>query len=208
MTGIAPFALPAGAQVDRKQGREPGPAESRKTKIIGAAQSVFLKYGYRRVTMNDIAVAAEMSRPALYLVFPRKEDIFAAVVRELAREISAEVNRGLASIRPPVDRLKFICELWMVRPFDWINQSEEAREIYEGSHEFAPEAVAESILTFERDLTATIALFPEGTLPKGISADSAAHLLAAAIAGVKKTCRTSAELREKIQALIAMMLRT
>lgn len=49
---------------------------------------------------------------------------------------------------------------------------------------------------------------PKGALPKGMSDSQAAHLLAAAITGVKKTCRTSAELREKIHALITMMVRT
>jgi len=194
--------------MDQEHGHEASAAEGKKKRIIGAAKSVFLKYGYRRVTMNDIASAAEMSRPALYLVFSRKEDVFGGVVRELASEISAEVNRGLASIKSPLEKLKFVCEVWMVRTFDWISQSAEAREIYEGSHEFAPEAVAESVLTFERDLTTVIALFPKGALPKGISDSRAAHLLAAAITGVKKTCRTSAELREKIHALVAMMVRT
>ena len=194
--------------MDQEYGHEARAAEGKKKRIIGAAKSVFLKYGYRRVTMNDIASAAEMSRPALYLVFSKKEDVFGGVVRELAREISAEANRGLASIKSPLEKLKFVCEVWMVRTFDWITKSAEAKEIYDGSHEFAPEAVAESVLTFERDLTTAIASFPKGALPKGISDSRAAHLLAAAITGVKRTCRTSAELREKIHALIAMMVRT
>jgi AcrR family transcriptional regulator len=193
--------------MDQEHGHEASAAEGKKKRIIGAAKSVFLKYGYRRVTMNDIASAAEMSRPALYLVFSKKEDVFGGVVRELAREISTEVNRGLASIESPLEKLKFVCEVWMVRTFDWITKSAEAKEIYEGSHEFAPEAVAESVLTFELDLTTAIASFPKGALPKGISDSRAAHLLAAAITGLKKTCRTSAELREKIHTLIAMMVR-
>jgi AcrR family transcriptional regulator len=194
--------------MNQEHRHETSSAEEKKKRVVTAAKGVFLKYGYRRVTMNDIAAAAKMSRPALYLVFSKKEDVFGGVVRELAREISAEVNRGLASIKSPLEKLKFVCEAWMVRTFDWISQSAEAKEIYEGSHEFAPDAVAESILSFERDLTTAIELFPKGALPKGIPASQAAHLLAAAIAGVKKTCQTSAELREKIHALIAMMVRT
>jgi len=194
--------------MNQEHRHETSSAEEKKKRVVTAAKGVFLKYGYRRVTMNDIAAAAKMSRPALYLVFSKKEDVFGGVVRELAREISAEVNHGLASIKSPLDKLKFVCETWMVRTFDWISQSAEAKEIYEGSHEFAPEAVAESVLSSERDLTTAIELFPKGALPKGISASQAAHLLAAAIAGVKKTCQTSAELREKIHALIAMMVRT
>ena len=44
--------------------------------IIEAATSVFLRYGFRRTTMGDIAEAAGVSRPALYLRFCNKEHIF------------------------------------------------------------------------------------------------------------------------------------
>ena len=52
----------------------------KKTKILTAALSVFLRYGYRRVNMNDIAEAAGISRPALYILFRNKEEIFAGVI--------------------------------------------------------------------------------------------------------------------------------
>ena len=44
-------------------------SEAKKSKILTAARSVFLRYGYRRVNMNDIAEAAGLSRPALYILF-------------------------------------------------------------------------------------------------------------------------------------------
>lgn len=181
--------------------------EDKKQRIINAAKAVFLKYGYHRVTMNDLAQAAGISRPALYLVFSKKEDVFRAVVRQMAREVSDETNQGLGAVRSPLDKLKFVCEVWMVRPFDWLSQSPEAREVFESSHEFAREAVAEAMSLFEGDLKSVIDLFPKGTLPKGISHKQAAHLLAAAMAGIKKTCSSSAELREKIHDLIAMTIR-
>jgi AcrR family transcriptional regulator len=181
--------------------------EDKKQRIINAAKAVFLKYGYGRVTMNDLAQAAGISRPALYLVFSKKEDVFRAVVRHMAREVAGEVSEGLGTVKSPLDKLKFVCEVWMVRPFDWLSQSPEAREIFESSHDFAQEAVAEAMSLFEGDLKSVIDLFPKGTLPKGISHKQAAHLFAGAIAGIKKTCRTSAELREKIHDLIAMTIR-
>jgi len=187
--------------------RDENRLDDKKLRIINAAKGVFLKYGYRRVTMNDLAEAAGMSRPALYLVFPKKEDVFCGVVRELARGISEEVSRGLGSIKTPIEKLKFVCEVWMVRSFDWVNESPEAREVFESSHEFAGEAVNESLAVFERDLASVIELFPKATLPKGISHSHAAHLLAGAIMGIKKTCKTSDELRKEIHALIGMMIR-
>ena len=188
----------------KREGRVLGEKERR---VVSAAKAVFLKYGYRRVTMNDLAQAAGMSRPALYLVFPKKEDVFCGVIREMARDISEEVGRGLESIKSPLEKLKFVCEIWMVRPFDWVNESPEAKEVYESSHEFAEEAVNESILSFERNLVSVIELFPKETLPKGITHRHAAHLLAGSIMGVKQACRTADEARREIHALISMMIR-
>jgi len=181
--------------------------EDKKQRIINTAKTVFLKYGYGRVTMNDLAQAAGISRPALYLVFSKKEDEFRAVVRQMAREVAGDVNEGLGAIKSPMDKLKFVCEVWMVRPFDWLSQSPEAREVFESSHDFAQEAVTEAMCLFEGDLKSVIDLFPKGALAKGISHKRAAHLLAGAIAGIKKTSRNSSELREKIHDLITMVIR-
>jgi AcrR family transcriptional regulator len=183
------------------------PAVTKEQRVARAAKSVFLKYGYNRVTMSDLAEAAGMSRPALYLVFPKKEDVFRAVVRQIVGEISAEVHERIGSIRSPLEKLKFVCERWTVQTFDWSRQSPEAKEIFESSQEFAQDAIADSMVLFERDLTTAIELLPKGSLPRGISQKQAMHLLAGAIQGIKHTCASSSELRDKIHALIAMMIR-
>lgn len=59
---------------------EPGQIERMKRqRVLEAAMGIFLSYGYKRATMDDIAQAADMSRPALYLLFRNKTDIFRAV---------------------------------------------------------------------------------------------------------------------------------
>ena|SRR5690242_17249770 len=107
----------------------------------------------------------------------------------MARQISEKVNRGLESIKSAIEKLKFVCEIWMIRPFDWVNESPEAKEVFESSHEFAGEAVNESLVTFERNLASVIELFPKRTLPKSISHSHAAHPLAGAIMGIKNACK-------------------
>jgi AcrR family transcriptional regulator len=181
--------------------------ETKRRRVIGAAKGVFLKYGYARVTMHDLASAAGISRPALYLIFPKKEEVFRGVVRELAREASDEVRQGLGAITSPIDRLRFVCDVWMVRPFDWIHRSPETREVYESSHAFAQDVVEDSLKSFERDLMSAMARLPKGALPRGIPPAHAAGLMAGAIVGLKTRCRNSAELRNEIHALIATMIR-
>ena len=53
--------------------------DPKRARILDGAMKVFLAYGYSRVTMDDIARAAEMSRPALYLLFKNKAEIYRAI---------------------------------------------------------------------------------------------------------------------------------
>lgn len=54
--------------------------------IIRAAQESFLTQGYTRAGMADIARDADVSTATLYKHFSSKEELFAAVVKQVARE--------------------------------------------------------------------------------------------------------------------------
>ncbi|MEL7546147.1 MAG: helix-turn-helix domain-containing protein [Pseudomonadota bacterium] len=65
---------------------EPTKADEKRALVFDAASDVFARYGFRRTSMNDIAEAAGISRPALYLMFANKEDLF----RQLATHRQSE----------------------------------------------------------------------------------------------------------------------
>jgi AcrR family transcriptional regulator len=60
--------------------------------ILKSALTVFLNYGFKKTSMDDIAREAKMSRPALYQVFKNKSDIFRAISLQMMENaaISAE----------------------------------------------------------------------------------------------------------------------
>ena len=62
------------------------PASTTRERILGAAFTLFGRYGFKRASMEDIASEASLSRAALYLQFRNKEDIF----RDLARGLHDE----------------------------------------------------------------------------------------------------------------------
>ncbi len=64
--------------------------------ILEAAFQTFFQYGVKRATMDDIARAAGMSRPALYLVYKNKADIFRACVLSMMDELRDRLA-GIAS---------------------------------------------------------------------------------------------------------------
>lgn len=80
-------------------------ADPKRAAILHAAFDVFLTYGYRRSSMEDIAGKAGMSRPALYLHFRNKEDIFRALTRVYYDEAAEGVAAALAQSGPVPDVL-------------------------------------------------------------------------------------------------------
>lgn len=62
-----------------------------------AAIVCFVRFGYRRASMDAIAQAADVSRPALYQYYRNKEEIFRAAVRwgldDLARRARIEAEK-------------------------------------------------------------------------------------------------------------------
>jgi AcrR family transcriptional regulator len=52
-------------------------------RILDAAYACFARHGVRRTTMDDIAAAAEMSRPAVYHYVRNKDDAFRRLARKL-----------------------------------------------------------------------------------------------------------------------------
>jgi AcrR family transcriptional regulator len=67
-------------------------SEARLERVLDAAYQCFARHGVRKTTMDDIAGAAGMSRPAVYQYVRNKEDAF----RRLAERI---FDRALAEAR-------------------------------------------------------------------------------------------------------------
>lgn len=71
--------------------------EQRKQAILDAAESVFFSKGFLAATVDDIAAEAELSKGAIYLYFPGKEDIAAAIVLRAIRLLNSAFSRASAS---------------------------------------------------------------------------------------------------------------
>ena len=102
----------------------------RKDRIVIAASDVFLRYGHARTTMGDIAEKAGISRPALYVVFPHKDDIFAAVIARLTEDTLAQFRAALPRLRSLERRLHFCCERWAGDGYDLTEAHPDARDVF------------------------------------------------------------------------------
>src|ERR1700761_7894481 len=121
-------------------------ADSRREHVVSSATDVFLRYGYARTTMNDIAKAANLTRPTLYQRFPDKEAVFTAVVEEMAVTLFAKIQEGLTKRTELTEKLRFACESWGVEGFALVQANPDAKDMFDLC--FA--AVKSSYMEFEK----------------------------------------------------------
>ncbi len=164
---------------------------TKRQRAIEAGARVFLRFGFVRATMGDIAQAAGMSRPALYLVFCRKEEVFEAVVAQWTEDSLARIAAGLAD-RPTLgDKLRFACEIWCVEGVERALANPDV-------HDMANlPAVRQSYLRFEGCLTA---ILQDAAAGAGLDVAAAdwARVIVCAMQGFKQTARSGEEMRHLI----------
>lgn len=74
--------------------------------ILYAAFDAFAKYGFKRTSMADIADGAGISRPALYMHFKNKNDIFQSMIEAYYAQACADVAEALSRGGAIADQLK------------------------------------------------------------------------------------------------------
>jgi AcrR family transcriptional regulator len=97
--------------------------------VVQAAYGVFFRYGFARTTMGDLAKAAGMSRPALYLVYPGKEEVFQAVVEWMSDGLLAAIESGLKPDWPLERKLTHTLELCVAQPYEQVKSYPDAQDL-------------------------------------------------------------------------------
>jgi AcrR family transcriptional regulator len=106
-------------------------ATARREQIIDAATGVFLRYGYARTTMSDIAQAVGLTRPTLYVAFSDKERIFTAVVEKMIADKLAEIREGLLRQKTLKEKLSFACNAWSADGYKLVQAHPDAADMFD-----------------------------------------------------------------------------
>ena len=175
-------------------------------RVLEAAKTVFLRYGYRRVTMQDIAEEAGISRPALYLIYANKEEVFKAAARRLAAESIRAIRADIGSHPSLEAKLNFTFELWSVYPFQLMLSSPDAKEIVDCTHSFAKDTIQAISGEFEALLVEILEPLASSTQKSILPIPQIAHLLSASVHGYKDAAGSVDELRSMIAGIITLTL--
>ncbi|MGQ1786470.1 MULTISPECIES: TetR/AcrR family transcriptional regulator [unclassified Saccharicrinis] len=79
--------------------------ESVRVSILEAAQGLFAKFGYKKTTMEDIALELHKGKSSLYYYFKNKEEIFQAVIDKEQGELISNLRVVVESDKNPQEKL-------------------------------------------------------------------------------------------------------
>jgi AcrR family transcriptional regulator len=183
--------------------RAEGSEASRREHVLDAALATFARYGYRKASMDDVALAADISRPGLYFYFASKQDLFrAAVTRALDTDVAA-AERALADTsRPLRDRLVEAFDHWTGRYIGPL--AKDVAVLIESHPDLLAPMVTEYPIRFAAMVTDALAAdTPAGG---GAMASEVARTLLAAASGIKHEVSTREEFLARLATGVDLLL--
>lgn len=184
------------------------PTESTSTvreTLLEKALDVFVRYGYRKTSMEDVATAAGISRQTIYLHFRSKEALFLAGTEHLFDGALQAVGRRLANDTPIEDALVGAFDEWHGRFVETFLNSPHIGEIMEASNSLAADAVCAKEDKFVALLAAAIEKAGLAPASVGLSPTDAASLLNATSRGYKHTVSSRDEYQQKMRSAVRVL---
>ena len=77
-----------------------------KDAIVNVARHIFSRFGFRKTTMDEIAIASRKGKSSIYYYFASKEEIFKAVVEKEASIMKDELIKAHGEAESPAQKLK------------------------------------------------------------------------------------------------------
>jgi AcrR family transcriptional regulator len=77
-----------------------------KEAIVNVARLIFSRFGFKKTTMDEIAIASRKGKSSIYYYFASKEEIFQAVVEKEAEIFKQELIKATNPNDTPAQKLK------------------------------------------------------------------------------------------------------
>lgn len=74
-------------------------------RILTGAAKAFGELGYAKARVEDILLAADVSRPTFYKVYRTKDDVFEALSDRHHREIRERIERAVKGVSDPLEQI-------------------------------------------------------------------------------------------------------
>lgn len=137
---------------------KPGTADSRRTaRILEAATRLYLAYGARRTSMDDIASEADMAKGSLYLSFRSKDELFHALIENLLQQWLASARDRLAAESGTLEKLVVYLDATVGEPARLLRSTAHAADLLEAKGRLAGDLLSNYRRDVAQELTSLLA---------------------------------------------------
>jgi AcrR family transcriptional regulator len=140
------------------------PAARRRRQLLDVALRVFAERGFHDASMNDIAVAAGVTKPVLYQHFTSKRELFSELLTDVGRDLQEKITKAVAAAEGPREMV----ELGFKAYFDYVYRHRNAFQLFYGGSMARDEEFADVINQTESAVAGLVAGLIE---IEGLSAD-------------------------------------
>lgn len=186
------------------------PPDSRE-RILNDAAGLFLQYGFKRTTMEDIASRVGISKGSLYLHFENKDAIFGAVIDREAEAILRRLREIESAVMPADKKLASLLMEMLTMLWDFCHQAPHAPDIWAETLPSVRDRIVPARRQAEQIYAAVIrAGQREGLFASDLNAEQVAPLVRLALAGLNVPyveIATREELLEQAPLLVDLLIR-
>lgn len=158
---------------------------TRRHSILEAAFQCFANYGFKRVSMDDIAGAAGLSRPALYNHFRNKTEIFRACFSALGAQVASDACEASSAATSLVDALESLLIMAFIKPHRDLSQMPHGAELIGMKTDFAADLMEEWFAGVEQQAALLMEKWTGSQTDDELAPSTVARLLVDAVEGIK-----------------------
>ena len=174
--------------------------------ILDAASQVFLRYGVKRTSMNDIAQEAGVARQTLYNAFSNKDAVLKGTIRLFTDRTIAEIKTALEKERDIGKRLDIVFQAIAVKPFKILRSSPNSEDIVEGMNAASRNEIEESNERFREIIETILEPIDKGLSRAGLTAHQLSDLIQKSASAAKTKAKDEEHLTELLKTLRILVL--
>lgn len=185
-------------------------ADPKRAAVLREAYAAFTSYGYKRTTMDDIARACGMSRPALYLLYDNKADIFRACMQAMMADMRLGIVASFRGDANVTDKVKAALFEGIVRHYRDIADTPHGAELFDIKYDFAADLFRDWVAAMEEEIAAGLEnAAAHGAVDlgrSGLSAERVASLLVDGAEGMKMRMTTADDFTARLSDLVDLII--
>lgn len=189
----------------------PEPPPLRVDLIVAATRTLFVRYGYRRTSVDDIAREAGVAKATLYLHFSGKEDMFRTMILRFRAEMNARCDAAEALDEPIETRVTELLYAHFGTALEWFGDAAHLSELkmFASEHPIGPtdDTVGAFRDRLHRTLTEAEQRGELAPTPRGASIADVATTLLFAAQGAKSAQKSGAAgMRLALGTIVALVV--